>query len=80
MLNELVFFNYETEFALFLAVLENSVLPMGCNSSYVTVNDVRTLNFISDVTSVTTKTPNYVWRKSFCDVKCEKMTYDNLKF
>ena len=32
----LLFLTYKTEFVLFLAVLENSVMPMGCDSSHKT--------------------------------------------
>ena len=66
----LSFLTYETEFVLFLAVLGNSVLPMGWDSSHATLNnDVRTLNFRSDITfaPLQNKKP-----KSLCDVKCQK--------
>ena len=32
-----IFLTYETAFVLFLAMLENSVLPMGCDSSHETL-------------------------------------------
>ena len=42
---------YEIEFVLFLAVLENSVLTMGWDSSHATLkSDIRTINFRSDAT------------------------------
>ena len=46
------FLTYETEFVLFLAVLENSVLPMGWLRQLTcdVKSDVRIQNFISDVT------------------------------
>ena len=65
---------YETEYVLFLAVLENSVLPMGWDSSHATLkSDVRTLNFRNNVIFARPrKTQNDCWKRSLCDVKCQK--------
>ena len=64
----------ETDFVLFLAVLENSLLPNGLRQLTRDVkSDVRTINFISDVIFVPPrKTPNDVRKMSLCDVKCQK--------
>ena len=68
------FFTCKTELVL-LAVLENSVLPMGWDSSNATFNsDVITLNVI--VTSLLhhhEKKTNDVRKMSSCDIKCQKM-------
>ena len=61
------FLTYETNFVLFLAMLEYSVLPMGWESSLVTLkSDVRTVNFRSDVINA----PNDIRKWPLCDVKC----------
>ena len=64
----------ETEFVLFLAVLGNSVLPMGWDISHSMLkSDVRTLNFRSEaIFAPRLKTLNDVWKRSLCDVKCQK--------
>ena len=48
---DLSLLTYKTEFVLFLAVLENSVLPMGWNSSQATLKVTSKL-LISEVTSL----------------------------
>ena len=50
------FFTYETEFVLFLAVLDNSVLPMGLDSSHATLK-VTSVVYKRSFRTVT-KTPN----------------------
>ena len=67
------FLTYETEFVLFLAVLENSVLPMGRQLTGHAKTYVKTLNLRSDVTSASSrKTVNDVRRRLLCDEKCQK--------
>ena len=72
----MAFLTYETEFVLFLAVLENSVLPMGLDSSHATLNVtymyVKILNFRRRHLFTTRKTPTDVGRGSLCDVKGHK--------
>ena len=60
----------ETDFVLFLALLENSVLPNGLRQLTRDVkSDVRIISFISNVIFVPPlKTPNDVRKMSLCDV------------
>ena len=67
------FLTYETEFVLFLVMLENSVLSMGWDSSHETLKVTSEL-LISKVMSLLPpwKTLNDVWKMWLCDVKCQK--------
>ena len=67
------FLTYETEFVLFLAVLENSDLPMGLDISHATFRVTPEFSIL-EVTSHTLprKTPNDVHRRSSCDAKCHE--------
>ena len=47
-----IFLTFETEFVLFLAVLENSVLPMGWDSSHETLN-MTSIVYKRDLRAVT---------------------------
>ena len=61
------FLTYETEFVLFLAVLDHGLGQLIRDVK----SDVRTLNFRSDVIfTPSRKTPNNVRKRSSCDVKC----------
>ena len=65
---------YETEFVVFIAVLENSAWPMDWDSSHATSTVTSEFqNFRGDVTYLPPlKTPNDVRRRSLCDINCQK--------
>ena len=56
-----IFLTYGTEFVLFLAVLENSVLPMGvsCLQTFLTPNDVRTWPSYNVIVNILFKASNF---------------------
>ena len=67
---------YETEFVLFLAVLENSVLPMGWDSSHETSKVMSVI--YERLLRAVTKTPNDVQNWPTYNVYCKKnvINYD----
>ena len=69
------FLTYETEFVLFLVVLENPVLPMGFYSSHAEVkSNNRTLNYRIDIFFESPrKTPNDVRKKVVMQRKMSKI-------
>ena len=74
-----MFLTNETEFVLFLAVLENSVFPIAGLRQLTRAikSGVRILNFKSDVTySLPRKTPNDTRRRWLCDIKCHNERND----